>query len=279
MKAVEPQDRYLEVDGLCLHYLDWGNDKQQPMLLLHGFLAHAHVWDDFALNFRSHYHVIALDQRGHGESQCSKGIAYTLDDHFSDIASFVEKLGLNNLILVGHSMGGRNALFFAACASHGPERLILVDSRPDDTLQASQALRQLLVTFPLQARSLDVVVRAIRSLYPYLSKDFCLHIASYGYRQVQDGTFVPRFDTRMSLQSEREGYATEDLWPYMKNITCPTLIVRGKESSFVSRKVAQKMCKQIPKAELREIPKSTHIPVQENPAAFNKVITDFLINR
>ena len=278
MKAVEPQDRYLEVNGLRLHYLDWGNEKEQPMVLLHGFMAHAHVWDDFASTFRSHYHMIALDQRGHGESQCSKGIAYTLDDHFSDIASFVEKLGLNNLILVGHSMGGRNALFFAACASHGPERLILVDSRPDDTLQASQALRQLLVTFPLQARSLDVVVRAIRSLYPYLSKDSCLHIASYGYQQQQDGTFVPRFDTRMSLQSEREGYATEDLWPYIKNITCPALIVRGKESSFVFRNVAESMRKQIPKAELREIPKSTHMPVQENPAAFNKVITDFLSN-
>ena len=276
MKAVEPQDRYLEVNGLLLHYFDWGNEKEQPMVLLHGFMAHAHVWDNFALDFRSHYHVIALDQRGHGESQCSKGIAYTLDDHFSDIASFVEKLGLNNLILVGHSMGGRNALFYAACVSRGPERLILVDSRPDDTLQASKALRQLLVTFPLQASSLDGVVRAIQSLYPYLSREFCHHIVRYGYKQIDNVMFVPRFDTRMSLQSEREGYATEDLWPYMKNITCPTLIVRGKESSFLSRKVAQKMCNQIPKAELREIPKSTHMPVQENPAAFNKVITDFL---
>ena len=278
MKAIKSQDRYLYANGLKLHYLDWGNDKQQAMLLLHGFMAHAHVWDDFALNFRSYYHVISLDQRGHGESCWSKDMSYTLDDHFSDIAYFVETLGLKNLILIGHSMGGRNALFYAACTSHNVKRFVLVDSRPDDTPQASKALRHLLENFPLQASSLNEVMRKIQSLYPYLSRDFCHHIASYGYKQVRDGTFVPRYDSKMGLQSKRAGYATEDLWLFMKNIACPVLIIRGKGSSFLSRKVAQNMCKFIPKAELREIPESTHMPAQENPVAFNKVISDFLSN-
>lgn len=276
MKALKPHDRYLYSNGLRLHYLDWGNDEQQPMLLLHGFLAHAHVWDDFALNFRAHYHIIALDQRGHGESQWSKDAAYTIDDHFSDIAHFIETLDLNDLILVGHSMGGRNALFYAACSTEKVERLILVDSRPDDNPQASKALRHLLVNFPLQASSLNEVAQAIQSLYPYLSREFCHHIASHGYKQVQDGKFVPKYDTEMRLQSECAGYATEDLWLFMKNVTCPTLIVRGKQSPFLSRQDAQNMCKLISKAELREIPESTHMPAQENPMAFNKIISHFL---
>jgi len=110
MEAVKPEDRYLDINGLRLHYLDWGNYGLQPMLLLHGFLSHAHAWDDFALNFRSRFHVIALDQRGHGESEWSREAAYTLDDYFVDIARFVEALNLRKLILIGHSMGGAKRL-------------------------------------------------------------------------------------------------------------------------------------------------------------------------
>ncbi len=61
---VNPEDCYLDLNGLRLHYLDWGNHKEQPVLLLHGFMAHAHVWDDFALSFKNIYHVIALKPMG-----------------------------------------------------------------------------------------------------------------------------------------------------------------------------------------------------------------------
>jgi len=248
------------------------------MLLLHGFMAHAHVWDDFALEFRPRYHLIALDQRGHGESQWPEDMAYTVDDHFSDIAHFIETLGLNDLILIGHSMGGRNALFYTACSTQKIERLVLVDCRPDDNVQASKALRHLLVSFPLETGSLHEVAQTIQGLYPHLSRESCHHIANYGYKQVRDGKFVPRYDIRMRLQSERAGYTVEDLRPFMKNVACPTLVVRGKESPFLSRQDAQTMCGLMSKAQLREIPESTHMPVQENPVAFNSAITDFLNN-
>jgi pimeloyl-ACP methyl ester carboxylesterase len=89
-----PKDTTLDIKGLRLHYLDWGKSGKQPMLLLHGFMAHAHVWDDFAQTFRTRYHVIALDQRGHGETQwCEDGV-YSIYDHFSDIFCFVEILDL-----------------------------------------------------------------------------------------------------------------------------------------------------------------------------------------
>jgi len=93
-----PRDEYLDVNGLRLHYLDWGKNSQKTMLLLHGFMAHAHVWDEFVSGFRNRYHIIALDQRGHGDSQWSEDEAYSLDDHFSDIANFIEVLELKDLI-------------------------------------------------------------------------------------------------------------------------------------------------------------------------------------
>jgi len=278
MKGIIPQDRYLKINGLRLHYLDWENHGCQTILLLHGFMAHAHVWDDFVLNFQSYYRVIALDQRGHGESQWSGDMAYTLDDHFSDIAHFIEILDLNDLILIGHSMGGRHALFCAACVPHKVDRLILVDARPGNDHQSSLALKQLLVTFPLEVHSLKEVVQAIRSLYPYISRETCYHIANHGYKRVHEGTYIPKYDTRMAQQSEHMGYATEDLWHFVQNVTCPVLLIRGKESPFLSRKVAQKICRALSKIEFKEISESTHMPLQENPVASNKVIADFLKN-
>jgi pimeloyl-ACP methyl ester carboxylesterase len=272
-----PEDAYLEIKGLRLHYLDWGGNEKEPMLLLHGFMAHAHAWDEFASGFRDRYHIIALDQRGHGESQWSEDEAYSLDDHFSDIAHFIEFLELKDLILVGHSMGGRNALFYTACHPQKVGRLILVDARPANSVRASERLKHDLLHLPLQANSLDEIARAMRVLYPSLSIEICHDLASHGYREEGlGGRFVPKYDARMSFHSEQMGCMTEDLWPFMKNVACPTLIVRGEESPFLSREEAQKMSVVIPQAEWVEIPQATHLPVQENLVAFKRVISDFL---
>ncbi|MBW2650436.1 MAG: alpha/beta hydrolase [Deltaproteobacteria bacterium] len=271
-----PQDKYLDINGLRLHYLDWGNNGHQPMLLLHGFTAHAHVWDDFALNFGSYYHVIALDQRGHGESQWSKEGSYSIEDHFVDLTNFVETLGLRKLILVGHSMGGRNALFYTACNSVNVERLVLIDARPGNNPESSEALRHLLLNLPLEEGSLDEVVRKVYALYPYLSREICYHMVSHGYKQMRNGKLVPKYDVRMSLHLERSEYAVGDLWPLMNNLSCSTLVIRGEESSFLSRQDAKKMCELIPKSGYREIPHATHMPAQENPDATKRAILDFL---
>jgi pimeloyl-ACP methyl ester carboxylesterase len=156
-----PRDIYLEIKGLRLHYLDWGKNEKEPMLLLHGFMAHAHVWDEFALGFQDRYHIIALDQRGHGESQWSADEAYSLDDYFSDIAHLIESLQLKSFVLMGHSMGGRNALFYTACRPENVARLILVDARPANSVRASERLKHDLLHLPLQASSLDEIAQAI----------------------------------------------------------------------------------------------------------------------
>lgn len=274
--GIKPKDEYIDINSLRLHYLDWGNCRHQSMLLLHGFMAHAHTWDEFALNFRNRFHIIALDQRGHGESQWSQNGFYTIDDHLSDIAKIVKILKLRNLIIIGHSMGGRNALFYTACYPENVERLVLIDARLWSNPKNSRALRHHLINLPLQAFSLSEVVQAIQNLYPYLSTKTCRHIAYYGYKKIEDRRFVPKFDVRMSLQSNLLGCMTEDLSPFLTNVACPTIVIRGKESLFLSGVDARKICSIIPNGKFREIPMTTHIPVQENPNAFQKIISDFL---
>ena len=279
MNSSKATNKYLDINGIRLHYLDWGGCGNRQMLLLHGFMGHAHVWDAFSLQFRNYYHVLALDQRGHGKSQWSKEAEYSIDEHFSDLARFVETLDLKDLILVGHSMGGRNALFYAACVPERVYRLIMVDSRPANSAESSSALKQLLLHFPLQAKSLNQVAESIQELYPYLPAATAYHLAKYGYRRSDSGKFIPKYDTRMCLQFEKSDYTAENIWSFLKNVSCPTLVVRGAQSSFLSREDAKKMYSFFSRAVLKEISHATHIPFLENPDAFNKVVLDFLSER
>jgi pimeloyl-ACP methyl ester carboxylesterase len=271
-----PKDKYIRVNQLRLHYLDWGKGGDKTILLLHGFMSHAHMWDKLASELSARFHVLALDQRGHGDSEWTKETYYNIDNHFSDISALIESLRLEKVIILGHSMGGRNALFYAACAPEKVERLILVDARLGNNQEASKALRRQLASLPLKAKNMDEVTEALRSLYPYLSIEMCRNIARYGYRELKDGPFIPKYDTKMSSQLEKSEYTTDELWDMIKNVACPTLIVRGKESPFVSLEEAQRMCMALPRALFKEIPRATHMPAQENPEAFKKVVLDYL---
>jgi pimeloyl-ACP methyl ester carboxylesterase len=272
-----PQDRYLEVNGIRLHYLEWGGPDFETLLFLHGFMGHAHVWDNVAPTFAERYRVMALDQRGHGESEWPKEASYTLYDHYADLCGFVEALELKDFNLIGHSMGGRNALFYVACSpTQRVKRLILVDARPGNNPEASKALRDLVLSLPVRIHSVQESAAVFKRLYPYLSEEFCRHIVTYGFREAGDGTLVPRHDIRMNRLSERSNFEAEELWPFLENIACPTMVIRGENSPFLSRSEAERMTMSLPRAEFHEIPQSTHLPAQENPIAFMKTVLRFL---
>jgi len=273
---LQPVGKYLSVNGLRLHYLDWGTEGKQAMLLLHGFTTLAHAWDFFAPAFCHCYHVVALDQRGHGDSQWARDANYTTDDHLVDIAGFVDALRLKNIALVGHSMGGRNAIVYAACFPEKVARLILIDSRPDNDPVASEALGQLLTAIPDEISSVDELAPELARLYPYLSPQMCFHLAYHGLRQLGNGKFTPKYDLRMRAQSARVSYGVSELWLFFKLIACPILIVRGAESQILSREAAWKMCQANSNASLVEIERASHMVPQENPAAFEEAVRKFL---
>ena len=274
---MDPADRYLEVNGIRLHYLEWGNPDFEPLLFLHGFMGHAHTWDNVVSGFADRYRVLALDQRGHGESGWPEEASYTIYDHYVDLCGFVEALDLKDFNLVGHSMGGRNALFYAACSTPNRiKRLILVDARPGNNAEASKALRDFVLSLPLRIHVVEEAAAVFRKLYPYLSEEFCCHIVRHGFKEAGDGTLIPRHDTRMNRLSERSNFEAEELWPFLENITCSTMVIRGEESPFLSRSEAERMSVCMPRAEFQEISRSTHLPAQENPVAFTEVVLRFL---
>jgi len=130
--------------------------------------------------------------------------------------------------------------------------------------------------FPIQADTLEAVIESIRELYPLLFPEFVRHVAKYGYRQSQDGKYVPRYDTRMSTQCQRMGYSTENLISFLSRIPCPTLIVRGEKSPFLTKEDAKRILGYLPRGILKEISHSAHMPAQENLEEFNAVVWNFL---
>src|SRR5213593_3050502 len=134
LNLLRPLDRYFSVNGLRLHVLDWGGEGRTPLLLLHGFTGHAHAWDTLSIALQPHFHVLALDQRGHGDSDPAH--VYNAAGAFRDLSSVVDHLGVRALTLVGLSMGGRNAMYFAAKRPEMVERLVVLDIGPEISKRA-----------------------------------------------------------------------------------------------------------------------------------------------
>src|SRR5436190_15482801 len=107
-----PVDRDINVNGLRLRLLDWGGEGRTPLLLLHGFTGHAHAWDTLSIALQPRFHVLALDQRGHGDSDPAE--TYNAMAAFDDIGGVVSQFGIGPMVLIGLSMGGRNAMYFAS---------------------------------------------------------------------------------------------------------------------------------------------------------------------
>src|ERR1700722_17927289 len=108
--AVRYVSRQTVVRGLRFHFLEGGQADLPPVLLLHGGNQSAHSWDLISLHLSDHYHVFALDQRGHGDSEWSREVDYSLEAKAADALAFIEDQGLGSPIIVGHSMGGMVAM-------------------------------------------------------------------------------------------------------------------------------------------------------------------------
>jgi pimeloyl-ACP methyl ester carboxylesterase len=123
--GVEARERRVGVNGLTLRVREWPSDGP-PIVLAHGLASNSRIWDDVAARLAGRYHVVALDQRGHGLSdRPTDGFAF--DRVVGDLAGVVETLGLDRPTLVGHSWGGNVVLELAATHPGRPRGLVLVD--------------------------------------------------------------------------------------------------------------------------------------------------------
>src|ERR1044071_1910687 len=146
-------ERTVKVNGISLHYLDWGPTDAPPVVLLHGITGHARVWDHLAQRRAPARRVLALDQRGHGDSDPAPDDDYRVGTKANDVAAFAGSLRLGRFGLVGHSMGGGIAIKFAADHGAQLERLGIIDIGPDIALAGLQRVRDMMANSPERIES------------------------------------------------------------------------------------------------------------------------------
>src|SRR3990172_1165512 len=107
--AVEPREHTIEARGLRFHYVEWGRADTPAIVLLHGISAMCRIWDSLAQALQARYRLIALDQRGHGDTSWPAEPAYATDDYVADLEALIDLWALDRFGLIGLSMGGMNA--------------------------------------------------------------------------------------------------------------------------------------------------------------------------
>jgi pimeloyl-ACP methyl ester carboxylesterase len=233
----DPTDWFYESQGLRLHVTDWGNAAAPPLILLHGGRDHSRSWDLIARALRPHFHVMAPDLRGHGDSEWAKGSSYTLSDHIYDLTPLAS--AGRETVLVGHSFGGMISLAFAGTFPERVSRLVALDgaflpspsSSPID-VQVAKWIAQLDSISRSKIRRFRDVAEAAERMAAHnkrLTAEQALHLARHAVRPNADGTFSWKYDPCQRAQApyrlSHDDYTT--LW---SRIACPVLLLSASES-------------------------------------------------
>ena len=272
-----PADCFVEVNGLRLHYLDWGGPSDDVLLLLHGITGNCHAWDDFAEHVRDDFRVLALDQRGHGASEHAPE-GYPVTAFASDIAEFRRALGFGRFDLVGTSLGARNAMPYAAEHSASLRHLVLVDAGPEVERSGARTLMAGVgAERPLAFRSREEAAEYFRLRNPNTSPKQVERSIDYGLRLNWAEKLVWRHDPDLLWITGSAGAREIPLlWESCGRISCPTLILRGEDSDILGRRTVERMLEVMPTATAEEVPGAGHSILIDQPDRFERAVRAFL---
>ena len=270
-------DRSVDVNGMNLHYVEWGDAGAPPLVLLHGITGHARTWDRLASELASRWRIIALDQRGHGDSDGAPDGDYGVGPMAGDLAAFADRIGLGRFALLGPSMGGRVALAYAGDFAARLERLVIVDIGPDIHLPRARA------------RSRDDGAGAGAHRVARRRPSSSSGAPTRSTTTPSCGTASPiaqaggRRRAHLEVRQGASGHdavagrpETVDLWEPLPRIRCPTLIVRGAESDILSPEIAKRMLEALPDGRLVEVAGAGHTVPGDQPDAFARAVRAFI---
>jgi pimeloyl-ACP methyl ester carboxylesterase len=269
--------RNIVLRHLRLHFLEWGAPDAPPIVLLHGGHQSAHSWDLVSLHLARRYRVLALDQRGHGDSEWVRDVAYSNHDMALDAASFIAALGLDRVILIGHSMGGRNAMLLTRHDAARLRALVVVDVGPE----VSERGRQVIAGFVRDNEEFDDLehfVRNVQQYDPYRSREHIERTVKYNMLQRADGKFVSKCDaTPRRLGLVRGGGPLENITLEDAHaFRLPVLVVRGANSRILAADAAERFRDALPNGTLVTVPDCGHNVHGQNTQGFIEALTGFL---
>jgi esterase len=271
---------FITINGLRLHYLDFGNGDKPPLICLHGLGGNAYNFEELAAHLQTTYHVIAIDVRGRGDSQWGPPDEYNHTSYSSDLAMLIEQLRFPRVTLIGTSMGGAIAMLYAGGYPERVERLVLNDIGPEVDPAGIKRITDYTSTAPAQFQTLAEVGDYYRQNYPamrQMPQQQLLNFVQWAVRPAEDGTLRWKMDPAIRNRPRGGSSARPlDMWVPYARITAPVLVIRGADSDILSRATTERMRAVLPGlTTVMEIPGVGHAPTLLEPEAL-KAIKEFL---
>jgi len=271
MNTPFPKDRHFNSEGLKIHFLEWGDCRNPAIILLHHIGSQAHVWDNFARNMSKEYFVLAMDMRGHGDSEWAGEGKYTTEHYASDVDGLVHYLRLDNIVILGGSTGGRVALVYAAQHSKTVTHLIMEDVGAVRPASISRGFADRIAAGDPELDTVEEWARQHQGQNQRISYEISLHNAYYSVKRLPNGKLGLKRDPVI-----QRDFIPLELWHYVEQTTAKFLLMIGSQSNIVGKDQQERFCEIRPDIHIVTIEDAGHIIVQDQPEKFETTIRRFL---
>lgn len=272
MTASGPASRTVDLGGLNFHYTDWGGGGP-PLVMLHGLSGHARTWDHTAAALSGRYRVLALDQRGHGDTSWAS--QYGFAPMAGDLLAFLDALDLREIALMGLSMGGIVAFVFAAAYPERVSRLVVLDIGPEIAPTGARNVANALAAKDIFSSEDEAVAQA-RAGNPRPTDEALRHRVAHNLRPLQDGTLTFKYDKALRRPAAIFDHTADELWAAWRGVSCSLLLVRGEDSDVLAFETAQRMLAENSNASLASIPDCGHSITLDSPQGLLDVVSPWL---
>jgi esterase len=259
------------------HFLEWGRPDAPVIVLLHGGHQSAHSWDLVSLHLAQNYRVLALDQRGHGDSEWARDVLYSNHEMSLDAEAFIEAMGLRAPIVIGHSMGGRNTMLLLRRNQAIARAAVIVDVGPELSDKGRAAIAGF-VQGNQEFDDLEHFVRNVRQYDPYRSREHIERTVKYNMLERADGKYISKCDSNprrlgiVRASGPLENITLEDA----AGFNLPVLLVRGQNSNILAPDSAERFAAALPQGRLVTVPDCGHNVHGQNTKGFIAALGGFL---
>jgi len=262
---------------LRFHFLEWGQPDAPPVVLLHGGHQSAHSWDLVSLHLAERYRVLALDQRGHGDSEWARDVTYSNHEMSLDAEAFIAAMGLRTPVVVGHSMGGRNTMLLLRRNPAVARAAVIVDVGPELSEKGRTAIAGF-VQANQEFDDLEHFVRNVRQYDPYRSREHIERTVKYNMLERADGKYVSKCDSNpRRLGIVRASGPLENITlQEAASFDLPVLLVRGEHSTILAPDAAERFAAALPSGRLVTVPNCGHNVHGQNTKGFIAALGRFL---
>lgn len=269
-RDVRYRSRHTVVRSLRFHFEEWGEPGNPDVLLLHGGNQSAHSWDLVSLHLADRYHVLALDQRGHGDSEWPRDQDSSIEAKAADAVAFLEDQGVESPVIIGHSMGGMVTTSIALAHPRLAEALVLVDVGPELSPSGVEVIHNF-VTHNVEFDDLDEFLDNVARYDKFRSREHIARTVKYNMLQRADGKYISKVDhRRVGNLGARIGL--DDV----RAIECPVLLVRGGASDILTPEAAERFADALPAGRLVTVPDCGHNVHSGNTPGFLEVVGPFV---